>query len=1071
MKLFCGNRLETLVDELSTVLRHPLADPFQPEVIIVQSRGMARWLTQQLAARHHVCANYKFPFPKIFAHDVFRALQSDLVEDSPYEPEFLQWRIMGLLPKFAGAPEFRPIQHYLEGDDKALRTYQLAQRIAHVFDQYIVYRPEMILEWDAGKVDHWQGVLWRELTREISVPHAAQLQRRALKLLSQQKLALPGISSRISFFGISALPEFYVQLFEALGNHREVNFFVVQPTKEEWSGIASRREIARTVSRAGGRLTQQELHLDEGHPLLASWGTLGRDFFRSLLNNASFEGSDVELFQPANSNSMLHCLQNDVLDLRHSANKHVIARTDDSIQIHSCHTPLRELEVLYDHMLRWFRRDPQLRPRDIVVMMPDVEAYTPFIQAVFDVPEEKKRRIPFSIADRAAKDESHIADTLLKIFELADSRCGARAVFSILECRSVQQQFELTEAEVELIKGWLDKAGIRWGIDGNHRASFDLPALPHFSWEYGLERLLLGYAMSGHRENTFNDLLPCDEIEGSVASTLGKLIEFTNRLFALRTELNEPRSLHEWNELLMRVGNTFFHSNLETESELQFLRENLGMLATHQELSGFTDAIGLSVMRSHLQTVLQNDNFGTGFLNGGVTFCGLKPLRSLPFKVVCLIGMNDSEFPRQSGNIGFDLMQQSPKPGDPSARNDDQFLFLEALLSAREKIYISHVGQSTKDNKSIPPSVLVSELVDYLKSSFKFRDAELADEDLCAKQRLQAFSAEYFKRGRLFTYSKANAAAFVASKQRVPAAPLLAQPLSEPTEPEWRNVSLRDLADFFCNPAKFFVQKRLNIKLSEVPEGLDEAEPFIVDGRDSYTIKQDMVEKQLEGAPVDGLNAALRCSGELPLGHVGELAYRDLSREVVAFTTALKPILPGTAPQLVSIHSEIGSFSVAGDLKTTSAGLFAYRCAKIKATDLIRAWINHLALNFAKPPGIKLQTTVIGTDEHWTFAPIAESEELLVGLLGLYWAGLSQPLKLFPRCSFAYASAVDRKKEFPLNDAEKEWFTSIFARGEEEDVWFRFCFRHSDPLDENFVKLSCQFFAPLFKYADGVPCK
>ncbi|MFN7139940.1 MAG: exodeoxyribonuclease V subunit gamma, partial [Limisphaerales bacterium] len=403
-----------------------------------------------LAEKQKICANVEFPFPRSLAYRIFRALNPDLPVDSPWDPEVLLWRIVRTLPSLLERKEFSSLQNYVSGDNAELRLYQLAGKIAHTFDQYVVYRPELLREWEQGAAEgHWQAVLWRELVGQTEVPHGAQLLERTLRSLQQSRRGLWDIPQRLSLFGISVLPKFYLDVFAAIAGHREVNLFLIQPTQESWDHITSRREGERIADKAN--LSASALHLEEGHPLLASWGGLGREFFGNILEfNPEV---DDPAFSENSSSSLLHRLQNDILFLNdRSEEKGIIAANDTSIQVHSCHSPIRELEVLRDQMLSWFAADKDLHPRDILVMMPDVESYSPFIQAIFDVPESKNERIPFSIADRSVTSEGRVAETLLTILDLPERRCGSRQVLSLFDCRSLLARYDLAEEHLELIE-------------------------------------------------------------------------------------------------------------------------------------------------------------------------------------------------------------------------------------------------------------------------------------------------------------------------------------------------------------------------------------------------------------------------------------------------------------------------------------------------------------------------------------------------------------------------------------------------------------------------------------------
>ena len=221
-----------------------------------------------------------------------------------------------------------------------------------------------------------------------------------METLKRGGAALKQLPSRVSIFGISTLPKFYLELIEALAGYIEVHLFVMEPTPQWWQDIVSAREEGNILKKQPNR-TAEDLHLERGNTLLASMGKLGRDFlgFVADLDSAVHR----EHFIEPRGDTMLSSIQKDIFELRDPAQKASMAGNDRSIQVHSCHSEMREVEVLHDQLLALLSDNPDLQPQDIVVMMPDVATYAPFIEAVFDTPEIQKQRIPYSIADRTAR--------------------------------------------------------------------------------------------------------------------------------------------------------------------------------------------------------------------------------------------------------------------------------------------------------------------------------------------------------------------------------------------------------------------------------------------------------------------------------------------------------------------------------------------------------------------------------------------------------------------------------------------------------------------------------------------
>ena len=1083
LRLYTSNRLENLAAALAEGVRRPLGSPLEPETILVQSQGMARWLKLQLARHQGICSNFRFPFPRAFSYEVFKAVLSDLPAVEAYDPELLTWQVMKQVPALLDQPGFEALKNYLGTEHDNRKLYQLADRIAYVFDQYLVFRPDVVRQWEAGADQGWQAKLWREVSAPFREQHPAALQARLIQHLEQATGPLPGLPERVAIFGVSALPPFYLRIFAALARHLEVSLYLLQPCEQFWGYISSAREQEKTLRRAGkGAAEADQLHLERGNRLLASMGQLGRDFLLLLQEAGDWHESEPSLFAPPSQEHLLSCIQADILNLEDRATddsaKKTIAEADDSLQVHSCHSPLRELEVLYDHLLDWFERDPELAPRDILVMIPDIELYAPYIQAVFGSPEQDAFRIPFSLADRTARTQSHLLETFLSFLNLADSRLGASRVLTLLESAPVRRKFGFSEEDLKLARHWVEEVRIRWGQDRQQRAGLGLPAWSENTWRHGLERLLLGYAMAGNGEELFEGILPYDDIEGNSGEVLGRLAEFIERLFAALGSLKTARPLNEWAATFHSILGNFFEVSEQETQELQALVTCFEKLTRAVERAGFDQPVQLAVVLEQLNRDLSEDYFGAGYLTGGVTFCALKPMRSIPAKVICLLGMNDRSFPRTSPQLSFDLMAQKRQLGDRSSREDDRYLFLETLISARQRLYISYVGQSIKDNSEAPPSVVVSELFDYVAQGFELPGRDIVEGHILTRHRLQAFSTAYFKGGRLFSYSRENlkASQVISPERRLPGA-FVPKPLALPG-PEWRRVTMQTLAEFFCNPSKFLAVKRLGLRLPSEGSAMDEREAFGIEGLDRYQLQQELLELKVGGRSLKDSCELVRASGRLPAGIAGNVHFAQVRRDVEVFYKRLQPFKPGRFQPPAAFELPVGDFVLSGNFsRATPEGLLFYRPATIKPKDLLRAWVEHLLYQAVCSDGGPAQTVIVGTESIWRFAPVPEPQPVLEKLLESYWAGLCQPLKFFPESSFAFAAAdykeltgtKGRTVKTPIDFAQDKWNGNDFGTaGECEDEYYALFFKNGDPLDGDFETHARVVFHPLLQISEEV---
>lgn len=1051
LHLHRSNRLESLADTFAAELRTPLGDPLAPDLVVVQSLGMRRWLQHGLAERLGVAMNITFPFPTELLH---RACDTALGrnEDAPlFDRDVLPWRVLRELPALLAGEDAALLAHYIDsGESPDLKRWQLAGRIASVFDRYLAHRPQLVTK---GKRtdwrDAWQWRLWKTLTKDAADAHpAARLE--ALAAAIERGTELPGLPARLAIFGISSLSPLFLRLVEVLSRARDVHFFLLDPTRHYWGDIRSPREIDRL--RARGRDTT---HRETGHPLLASLGKVGREFHDAILELEARDAS--EQFVEPSAATLLHTLQRDILDLHDEPPAPTPG--DRSVQLHCCHGPMREVEVLHDQLLDLFQKHPGLEPRDILVAMPDVAAYAPFIDAVFGAPENDRAFIPFRIADRPARSENGFADAFLRLLALAPSRFTAPAVLDLLETPAVHRRFGLTADDLPVVRDWLDRATIRWGIDAEHRTRFGVPALAQNTWRAGLSRLLLGYALGGERDDQlFGDVLPVREIEGGLASVLGSLAEFCDRLFALAEDLPRDRTPAAWTQLLRGVLTTFLDSSDEFADEFRQLTRSIDAFAGSAARAGFEEPLGFEVVRSHFAGALEDTDSGSGFLGGHVTFCALKPMRSIPFRVIALLGLSAAAFPRRDTAPAFDLTAEEPQPLDRTRRDDDRFLFLEMLLSARDALLLSHPGFNAKTNTEEPPSVLVSELLDFLGPD--------TAERITTKHALQPFSPRYYSDGELFSYSAANCIPPAASEARPP---FLTTPLPEPEE-DWRSVSLDTLQSFFAHPAKFFLTQRLRLRLPDDEEPLDETEPFEVAGLAASQLRQIVAERAIASGQLETARPLLIAAGNLPVRHEGLAELSAMERRVAQLVEDVRAATSGTTARSIAFDHALDAWRLHATLHDIHpSGCVRMRASDVKAKDLLRAWLAHLAWNLA-PDGTEPKITrLFNTDGSFAFRPVPDADAHLTALLALYARGLREPVPFFPQIGLTYARRMWRprkgERKLPLDAARGEWNA---GKTYERDAWNERCFAHLDDwLNDDWLALTSAIYEPLLAHLEG----
>ena len=1074
LHLHMSNRLERLADSLSELLSEPLSSPFEKEVIVVQSRGMERWLRMELALRHGISANLDFPFPNAFVKTIYSQIISDQPFDDGYDKDTMVWRVMEVLPECMGDPEFRDIRHYLDrcGSDESV--YQLSKHITACFDQYLVFRPEMIMRWEQGQGKHWQAILWRKLTQQGEPIHKARAKDILLKAIEAGRPLWNCMPQRVSIFGISSLPPYHIDIMAAISGFIDVHFFVMNPCKEYWFDIVTERKLDLIIKEGGADYElPHKLHLEIGNALLASMGHLGRDFLSFLME---LDPEEHTYFEAPGAETILKTIQSDILNLKEPTSELggpvVIKDDDSSISVHSCHSPLREMEVLYDRLLDIFNQNPDIGPKDVVVMAPDIRQYAPFIDAVFGRSPGDPKAIPYSIADRGYLISGELAPALFDLFDFVNSRFTVSSVLSFLEREPVKRRFGLSDKDVMTIRKWVNDTRIHWGIDEAMKEDMGLPPTKQNTWQAGIERLLLGFAFPGQGKTLFKEILPYDHVEGEDALLLGKLASLLRSITQAASLFSVPASVEVWYERLTNVIEQLFYPGETSQHEFQALLEIIADLRSAAGKARSNAKVSFRVVRAYLEARFDEAGLAGGFLNKGVTFCSILPMRSIPFKVVCLIGMNHDAYPRHSRELAFDLMAARPRKGDRSRRNDDRYLFLEAILSARQYLIVTYVGQSETDNSTIPPSALVSELLDYIERNFIWEGGEVKDRIL-TKHRLRAFNSSYFDpESTLFTYFD----------EKLEPARLCVKPKEELRKffkdelsilpDDVKEISIENLEDFLSNPAKFILQKRLKIRLKFDSPLPPDQEPAVLKGLEAYNVDQRLLKAKLSGMSLESVYPILKAEGLLPHGSVGAVEYERRSMDIDEFSHLIGGLMGDGSPQWVEVDTNVNGHRLWGRIgEIYERGLIHYRFADLRARDHLRLWLYHLVINVIAEGAMPVRSFLCGRDSQWMYRPVENAQEYLGRLIELYIEGLKRPAKFFPESSFVYASKLKRGRQSgaqALQSAKRVWEGSRYNRGEKEDDYFRLCFGEQDPLDGGFAEVSIEVFSPLLAHREKI---
>jgi exodeoxyribonuclease V gamma subunit len=1039
LRIYRSNRMEKLAEALGDVLSDAPPDALAPECVLVPGRGLAQWLNMRLSERFGVWSNVLYLYPRNFvAFALDRVLGKSGKAPTAIDPERLLWTVFAVAKPLLEQPPFETLRHYVEADASGVRYFELCRRIAYTFDRYATYRPDMLQSWErrrsvdatselpqlalfSGSRDPqaWQPILWRALHERLGPVYAGALERRFLRSLQQSK-RLSNLPARITCFGVTHLPPSYARILVALCPHIPVHMFQLRATEHAPASGRAPSRGRSTFARAGGAATR-------GNPLVESLGALATDFDAVLEQELGAQNVDTRVFDlyvaPTGTSRLArlqrHLLKNQGPVAAERAPAGAASGRDESLQIHVCHSPMREVEVLHDQLMALLATEAGLEPRDVVVMLPDVESYAPLIEAVFRRSPGDASAIPFSIADRSVQVAAPVVDALGRVFTLAEHRFSTPEVLDLLSLEVVAARFGITPRDVEQVTGWLTRANVRWGRDAEHRVAHGHPRSDKTSWHFGLQRLLLGYAMDNDPPVLVGDVLPAPEAEGLEAAALGKLCDFVEALFAATAALATPHAPEAWPDVVGTALEALCVSDPDTAWQHEQVRVALRTLAENARGAGYSEPIGGAAYRELLFGTLDSARPARGLLMGGVTFCSMVPLCTLPFRVVCLVGLGDGELPRREQSSDFDLIAHGPdgrRVGDRSRRSEDRYLFLEAITSARERLIITYTGQSIRDNAALPPSVLVSELCDYLAlTSPAGALAPLAD--VIVQHPLQAFSPRYFDASdpRLFSFAEHYVAGAAATRVGAPPE-FFAGALSEPSASD--AIGLTDLVRFFQNPTAYLLNRRLELFLRERDLEVPDREPQELSPLDKYAAGHALLELTLQGVPLEQSKRLILATGALPLGSPGELDFLEIQSAARAIAEQVESARLGPPSPASTIERRLpGGRLLIGTLPEAFAqGLVEYQFARLRAKHLLAFWIRHLVTCWLRPEGAQ-NSCLIGRPPQGSgvmrheLRAVAEPERVLDALVARYDRGQSSPLALFPATSLVFAQQHDKPQK------------------------------------------------------------
>jgi len=1039
-RLYHSNDLSVLAGLLSNTLQKDFESEniLVPETILIPQPAMKRWLQMVLAEQHGIAANMRFLTPGEFVRETLNAngLES---AGNIFAADALRWRLFSVLSDRTQwqHPALQTIAPYLRGSQSEMKAWSLANECAAAFEKYQAWRRDWCLAWDRGGSPlDWQAHLWRQVTQGKT--HRGQAIAEYLETFEARESPAPqGLPKRLFVFACLNVSPDVLRVIATAAKAGPLHFFLPSPSKKYWGDVSSFRERLESP--------QTDIFEQEDNPLLQAWGRAGRDFIATLFSNNTVElRGDVDVYVPNDKGSLLARVKNDLLERQ---SPRVLDGDfdpeDTSLQIHSCHTRLREVQVLHDQLHRLFLKDKNLQARDIAIMAPDIDAYAPFVEAVFGAAKNTPRFIPYRLSDRKLQQSSPLTDLFLALLGLPKLELTSNEVLDFLNAPALAGYLGVDDDCQRWWPFWIEQAGARWGLNAAHRQQQGVPAEHLTTWAFALDRLLLGYA-SGD-EQSLKGVAPVIEVEGQALNTLDKLIRGLRLLARYNDYFRHSHTASHWanscGELLGLLDDSAQNSSSESAA-MQRCREAVADLLEQCRQAEFDDLIAPEIIRDYFRNALGESDASQNFLSGGATVCRMVPMRQIPFKVICLLGMNEGEMPR-SEPPGFiqRLSEEIKSPatrryGDRSLRDDDRFLFLQLLTAADTALYLSYCGKHPRDDTEQAPSSLISELLDCL--AVMYPKTEKFREKFVLSHPLQAFSGDSENDGRRLRFDPAwQTKAPVADEtdfRFVQSAFIDADQSESKVIIEWSAFK-----KFFRDPPRYFLENRLGLRLEQSEEALAEHESFGNPSRlQRYQLQHEVFSALIaDEVPTDAeLLSMFRSKALLPSGFSAEaVLYKTLS-ETRSQAMRFKQWRSGD-PGILPFELQLGRFVLQGTLEDVyPAGAARIKFGEMKGRHHLRHGMDALLLS-ALQSGMEV-VEFVELQKERPLRRVRPSHDAdtakhyLNDLLELFSLGLQRPLPFHPDAGFVY---VKNKQARAASFNELAWAAASKAMPENDSGW------------------------------------
>ncbi|XBC44247.1 MAG: exodeoxyribonuclease V subunit gamma [Buchnera aphidicola (Schlechtendalia peitan)] len=1025
--LYKSYRFDLLLKKACSIfIQNPLHNPLNSEIFVTPNAQIDYWIKIFIANKYLITANINFLKFNTFVWKIFQNFSSHNYSNLEFTRYYLIWKMMNL-------KNIKHFSNFISKSNSKIKLFEILSFLSKTFEQYLIYRPDWIKKWqeNSKKQNNTHAstnqyeVLWIELIKYMNSKHQSTWNFSNILFYLEnkfkKKLNITQFPPRIFIFENTYLTPYHLIILKQISQLCDIHFFYTTPYQYEEQLLSKFNKIKKcninlTQKNAADLLKttrkfkifiQKKINIHNSMNYIASWGEYGLE--NTVLLNL-IQKKQVNIFNTKETTCLLQKIQKNIIQNNflknnninkiniHNEKKYKIFKNDKSLAIHVCLTLRREIEVLHDNLLNILNTNHDILFHDILIISKNINIYTPYIYSIFNK-INGKNYIPFFIlSDTYLENKTTIFKIVIEMLDLPNISLDNEKILNLLSNVFILKKFKIKSKEIIILHKIIQQSCITFEADSTNETYES-----HINHEYnnlsiGEENIFLGRAMNDINYITWNKNVPYQYLSTKHYKIFGKFVTFSILLKKWKKILSTEKSLKHWKILFEQFLQDFFINDDSEKQEIIFIKKQWNKIIDPGIRENYKGKISIKILKNELLNYNSQKINIHGCFSGKVTFCNGFKLRSIPFKVICILGMHEKFVIQKTSTSNLSLMYQYPRICDPHRPNKYKYLFLETLLSTKKFLLISYYKNSEHTNSIHEQSLIINQLFLYISKNFYiskkynnkckcqninklllhiyyFHTNELySTKNFYHNYKFHSFSQTWFKISQLTRTYKNN----------------FEKPLPKI---QYKHINMFNLISFWKNPIRYFFNQRLHVKLNLITTNNLYQEDYFIKAIDRYWINVDILNFLLYRKSIKKLFLYYKYKGIIPSGNIGKIYWNNQ-------LSLITPLYEKINLQKKKLRNkkfciQTGIHFLYGLLKNiNTTGLLRWTPSIIKNTDIISLWLEHLVYCCIYNTGDSIMFGLKNTNLTFHRLKKNQASHLLNKYVSGYIEGMTKPILL-----------------------------------------------------------------------------